>query len=118
MVIFITGKSGAGKSTLAKKLKTDNTVIIDGDDFREYFNAGFSMKDREDHIIRMAKTAAMLEKQGFLVIVAAIMPTRRLRTLARKYCAESLLIYLSGGTLWAGTEYDVPHGDELCLILS
>jgi adenylylsulfate kinase-like enzyme len=116
VVIFITGKSGAGKTTLAKKLKKD--VIIDGDDFREYFDAGYSIEEKEAHIIKMAKTAAMLEKQGLQVVVAAIMPTKRLRNLARKYCSESVLIYLSGGTMWKGTEYEIPGEDELCTILS
>ena len=118
MVIFITGKSGAGKTTLANKLKTDDTIIIDGDDFRKYFETGFSLEEKAEHIIKMAKTAAMLEKQGFQVIVSAILPLRRLRNLARNYCKESLLIYLSGGNIWEGTTYEIPGEDELCLILS
>ena len=118
MVIFITGKSGAGKTTLANKLKTDKTIIIDGDDFREHFKAGFSLDEKGEHIIKMAKTAAMIEKQGFQVIVSAILPLKRFRDLARKYCRESLLIYLSGGSLWEGTKYEIPGDDELCLILS
>lgn len=115
MVIFITGKSGAGKTTLANKLKTPTTIIIDGDDFRNYFEAGFSLEEKEKHIIRMAKTAAMLETQGFMVIVAAILPLKKLRDAARLYCKESILIYLSGGTLWEGTTYEIPKENELCL---
>lgn len=118
MVIFITGRSGAGKTTLAKKLKTDNSIIIDGDDFRLYFNTGFSLEEKESHIIRMAKTAAMLEKQGFQVIVSAILPTKKLRKLARSFCGDSFLIYLTKGTMWEKTIYEEPKEDELCLILS
>jgi adenylylsulfate kinase len=118
MVIFITGRSGAGKTTLANKLKTDNTVVIDGDDFRLYFNAGFSLEEKEAHIMRMAKMAAMLEKQGFQVIISAILPTKKLRKEARRFCKESFLIYLSRGTMWEETIYEEPGEDELCLILS
>jgi adenylylsulfate kinase len=116
VVIFITGKSGAGKTTLANSLKTDTTVIIDGDDFREYFKSGFSLEEKEKHILKMAKIAAMLEKQSFSVIVAAILPTKNLRQKARSYCRESFLIYLSGGSMWEGTEYEIPEKEELCLI--
>ena len=118
MVIFITGKAGAGKTTLANKLKTENTIIIDGDDFRHYFPKGYSEEDITTNVTNMGKTAAMLERQGFLVIVAAIMPKRNLRKFVRSFCQSSFLIYLEGGTMGVGTEYEIPGQEELCLIQS
>lgn len=118
MVVFITGKSGAGKTTLANKLKVRDSVILDGDDFRIYFPTGYSLKEKEEHIEKMGRTAALLEKQGFLVIVSAILPTKKLRKTARSFCKDSFLIYLPGGSMWEGTEYETPENEELCLILS
>ena len=116
MVIFITGRAGAGKTTLANQLITDHTIVLDGDDYRHYFPKGYSSEDITAHVIDMAKTAAMLEAQGFLVVVAAIMPYRNLRKLVRSFCQASVLIYLDGGQMWEGTEYEVPGKEELCLI--
>lgn len=119
MVTFITGKSGAGKTTLAYAIaiKTKNTIIIDGDDFRSYFKSGYSLKEKEYHIIHMAKIAALIESQGFNVIISAILPTKALREKARSFCKKSFLIYLSGGIMWKNTEYEIPMKDEnvLCL---
>ena len=55
MVILITGKSGVGKSFLASKLqkKIKNSIIVDGDEVRKYFNSslGYNLKDRKKNSI-------------------------------------------------------------------
>jgi adenylylsulfate kinase-like enzyme len=114
MVYFITGRASAGKTTLAYKLKDKySAIIIDGDDIRKYFPTGYLDKNRYDHIIRMAKFAALLESQGHIVIVAAIMPKKIWRDDARKYCKETKLIYIPGGFLWEDTTYEEPQTEEL-----
>ena len=75
MVILITGKANAGKTTLAKKLRIlSEGILLDGDEIREIFPCGFTDKDREEHIKRIANLAALFERQKKFVIVSAIMP--------------------------------------------
>jgi adenylylsulfate kinase-like enzyme len=113
MVYFITGKANAGKTTLANKLKKNySAILLDGDDIRSYFPTGYSDNERYKHIIHMSKIAAMLESQGYIVIIAAIMPKRIWREDARKNCKETKLIYMPGGFLWKDTIYEEPHKDE------
>jgi adenylylsulfate kinase-like enzyme len=119
MIYFITGRAGAGKTTLAKKISSKiNAVLLDGDDFRETFPMGFSEVEREAHILHMAKIAALLERQGRDVIIAAIMPKRIWREAARSLCEKTLLIYLPGGKMWDEKEphfieYEEPTEQEL-----
>lgn len=55
MIIWIMGLSGSGKSTLAREIikhvkkKHSNTLLIDGDEFREIFNndLGYTIEDRK-----------------------------------------------------------------------
>jgi len=119
MVIWITGKASSGKTTYANRLKKlieikDNKVLVlDGDDVRQYFKSGFTDKDREEHILRIAAFAAVAEKQGFIVIVALISPKKEYRVKARKLFDESILIYIPGGYLWEGTTYEEPDYEEI-----
>jgi len=96
MIIWITGNSQSGKTTLARQMKTDRTIILDGDDWREIYPTGFSKKERWEHNIRIARIAKLLEKQGFDVIVSFICPYKKLREEVQKITNCSF-IYLSGG---------------------
>lgn len=116
MVILITGMAGSGKSSIAKKLKKaiNNSIIIDGDEIREIFNNNkFDDEGREENIMIMGKIASLLEKQGFTPIISAIMPRKIWRKKIRKIFNESILIYLSGGSLWENTFYEIPDKEEL-----
>jgi adenylylsulfate kinase-like enzyme len=62
--------------------------------------------------MRVAKIASIAESQGITVIIALVSPKAKWRIEARKLLKESKLIYLSGGTLWAGTEYEEPMEEE------
>lgn len=108
MVYWIAGKSKSGKTTLAKKIANElNAIVLDGDDFRTYFPAGFSNQERFEHIMRMAKTAALIEKQGFTVIVACVSPKKEWRQKAQslfKECKE--IILLGGEPMWDGLEFE------------
>jgi len=119
MVYWFTGKSSAGKTVLANRLKANledlgiRTILLDGDEVRSYFKDGFEDEDRERHIMRIASFAAILESQGFVVLVALISPKKEWRMKARKLFRKSMLIYVPGGVLWEGTSYEEPDHEEM-----
>lgn len=116
-VYFITGKAGAGKTTYAVKLAEEkNAVLLDGDEMRRIYLTGFTDRERMMHIMRMAHLAENLAFQGFNVIIAAIMPRKVWREKARSLIPNSSLIYIPGGTLWFGTEYEIPDESEGVLV--
>lgn len=115
MVLWITGKGRAGKSQTAKKLLSiiPNSVAIDAGVFRRYFKADFTDNGRREHIVRMAKVAAILERQGFVPIVTCVSPTKEMRQEARSMFKDSVLIHVPGGVLWEGTTYEEPDLEEI-----
>lgn len=119
MVFWITGKSAAGKTTYAKRLKRQlevagaSVVLLDGDEVRSYFKGGFEEKEREKNVMTHAYIAAMLEKQGYTVVVAVMSPRKAWRMQARRLFKDSMLIYLPGGTVWEGVEYEEPDQEEI-----
>ena len=119
MVYWFTGKSSAGKTVLANRLKSHLkelghlVVLLDGDEVRSYFKEGFDDKDREAHIIRIASFDAILESQGVVVLIALVSPKKEWRMKARKLFKKSMLIYVPGGVLWKGTEYEEPDHEEM-----
>ena len=80
MIIWITGLSGSGKTTLAtaysNKLRPTipNLVLLDGDVIRQLYgdDLGYKETDRVLQIKRIQNLAVFLERQGILVIVAAL----------------------------------------------
>lgn len=118
-VYWITGKKGAGKTTYARRLAEElkaggeQPVVLDGDAVREHFPAGYTDEERHEHIIRIARFAALLESEGHTPIIALVSPRKDWRQEARTYFKESYLVYLPGGTLWKGTTYEVPDREEL-----
>lgn len=119
MVYWITGRSSSGKTVYAYRLKKQleqhckKVLLLDSDEVRDKFKTGFEDEDREGHILRMAKFAALAEEQGFVVIVAIISPKKEWRMKARKLLKESMLIYMPAGFMWEGTEYEVPDHEEM-----
>jgi len=115
MVVWLTGLSGAGKTSVAKKLQRviPRSVVLDGDDMRLHFKAGFDDVGRCDNIMRLAHFAAILERQNYVPIIACVSPKREWRDNGRKLFKESIVIYLKGGTKWEGSEYEPPTEDEL-----
>jgi adenylylsulfate kinase len=89
-VLWLTGLSGAGKTTLARRLldvlaEARPAEILDGDQIRAVLCAelGFSRKDRDTNVGRIAFVARLLARQGVVVLVAAISPYREARAQAR-----------------------------------
>ena len=89
--IWLTGLSGAGKTTIAnlleKRLHDEgrHTYVLDGDNVRNGLNRdlGFSARDRDENIRRVAEVAKLMVDAGLIVIVAFISPFRAERAMAR-----------------------------------
>ncbi len=90
-VIWLYGLSGSGKSTLANKLEKrlfelgNRTYILDGDNTRFGLNKnlGFSERDRDENIRRVAETAKLMSDAGLIVICSYITPFEKQRALIR-----------------------------------
>lgn len=81
-IIWLTGNSGSGKSTLAEHLQTFiGGVVLDGDQMRATINQdlGFSMDDRMENCLRVARLAGTMAAQGEQVIVSVIAPSQEIR---------------------------------------
>ena len=82
MILQIIGLPGSGKTTLAKELcrRTDG-IHINADEVRSELSSdlGFSSEDRIEQARRLGSMARLLSKQGKLVIVDFVNPTRETR---------------------------------------
>lgn len=82
MIIWLTGNSGSGKSTLGRILRKKlNGILLDGDEMRYAISekAGFSKEDREEHNLRCARLAKILDSQDFNIIISIIAPFQETR---------------------------------------
>lgn len=120
MIYWITGRSSAGKTVYAKRLKKQfevlnaKVLLLDGDDVRDKFNnQEYTDEARLQHIMSIARFAVIAESQGFIVIISLISPKKEWRMKARKLFDKSMLIYIPGGVLWEGTEYEEPDHEEM-----
>ena len=123
MVYLITGKQGAGKTyyaeALASELEREGKTIkmFDGDRWRiEHSNQDFSDEGRIQNLMSAAKEAQRCESNGYVVIMSFIAPRREWRDRMRGLWKESRVIYIPGGSLWEGTDYEKPTEEELKLI--
>jgi len=108
-VTWITGNTGAGKTTLARKLKGKEDIILDGDEMRQLWSdLTLTKEDREENNLRIAKLAALLDRQGFNVIVSVIAPYRDLRKKI-KQITKCKFIYIEGGRDGKEFPYDHPQ---------
>jgi adenylylsulfate kinase-like enzyme len=84
--ILLTGLSASGKSTIGKKVvDATKAVWLDGDEMREYvsYNSGFTVKDRFEHLMRMAGIACVLNNQGHDVIMSFVSPSENMRQMMK-----------------------------------
>ena len=92
IVVWLTGLSGSGKTTIARTvedaLKSMNrcVVVLDGDEIRKHISSdlGFSKRDRELNVERVAHLSHIISRSGIITIVALISPFRTSRDYARK----------------------------------
>ncbi len=88
---WMTGLSGSGKSTISaaleKKLFDEGAQVyrLDGDNVRFGLNQdlGFSARDREENIRRVAEVAWLMNQAGITVVTSFISPFREDRERAR-----------------------------------
>ena len=103
VVLWFTGLSGAGKSTLAEAIAPRlraagrKVEILDGDVVRTHLSRGlgFSREDRDLNVARIAFVAHLLQRNGVIVITAAISPFRQTRDDARKLIGDFVEIHIA-----------------------
>jgi adenylylsulfate kinase len=92
VVIWITGLPASGKTTFAQRLRSELlargvccVVLLDGDEVRRAVTPalGYNDRDRTAFYSGLGRMAALLARQGLLVIVSATSPLRRHRASAR-----------------------------------
>ena len=104
IVLWLIGLSGSGKSTLANGLQAKlfendfNAIVLDGDNTRLGINKdlGFSEKDRNENIRRVAEISKLFAETGHIVINAFISPFQINRIQARNIISDKdfLEIYI------------------------
>ena len=103
LVVWLTGLSGSGKTTVArtvedalKRMNHRCVVVLDGDEIRRHLNTdlGFSKRDREIHIERVAYLSHILSRSGIITIVALISPLRTSRDSARKLLGDFVEVWV------------------------
>ena len=103
LTVWFTGLSGAGKTTICRAVATEllahglQVEVIDGDVIRNYLckDLGFSKRDRDENIRRIAFVAQLLTRNGTIVLVSAISPYREGRDAARRTIGDFLEVYVS-----------------------
>lgn len=120
MVFLITGKAGAGKTTYGKRLSKDlegcgyETEVVDADIIREITdNEDFSDSGRIKNLKTIAEIGRNKENEEKIVIISVIAPYKEWRDMMRTYWNKSFLVFIPGGYLWEGTEYETPTFDEI-----
>ena len=101
-IVWFTGLSGAGKSTIAEALAPrlrelgKRVEILDGDVVRLHLSKGlgFSKEDRDTNIHRIGFVAHLLQRNGTIVITAAISPYRSTRDWVRELSHEFVEVFV------------------------
>jgi bifunctional enzyme CysN/CysC len=102
LTIWFTGLSGSGKTTICKAVATEllarglRVEVIDGDVIRNRLckDLGYSQRDRNENIRRIAFIAQLLMRNGIVVLVSAISPYREARDEARRTIGEFIEVYV------------------------
>ncbi len=116
-VIWLTGNCGSGKTSIAYLLKERlNGVVLDGDEMRQSISlgAGFSKEEREEHNLRVARLAKILNQQGQNVIVSVIAPFQSTRDKVEKIC-NPYWIYMKSPELGKDRPYEVPENPDVII---
>jgi adenylyl-sulfate kinase len=103
LTVWFTGLSGAGKTTICSSVYTEllalgfRVEVLDGDVIRRKLNSdlGFSQKDRDENVRRIAFVAQLLATHGVIVLVAAISPYREVREEIRRDNPNFIEVYVN-----------------------
>ena len=90
-VVWLTGLPRAGKSTLARAVRARlrgrgvAPVLLDGDEVRAALSPrpGYDRQSRDDFYATLGRLAALIARQGFVVLVPATANRRAYRDAAR-----------------------------------
>jgi adenylylsulfate kinase len=101
--VWLMGLSASGKTTLAQLLARElvqrgfTVEVLDGDIVRTTMSKGlgFTPKDRETNLRRIAARAQDLIRQQVVTIVAAICPYHAIREEVRRVIGEFVEVYLN-----------------------
>jgi adenylylsulfate kinase len=103
VVVWFTGLPSSGKSSLAAAVRDAlgrqgvQSAMLDGDEFRAALvpSPGYDDADRSSFYATLANVAALLARQGMLVLVAATANRRAYREHARRAAPRFLEVYVS-----------------------
>jgi len=101
-VVWLTGLPSSGKTTIARVLERElrsrglKVELLDGDEVRRWLSpeAGFSRKDRERHLRRVAYVSKLLARNGVAVIASFVSPYRSVRDEARRLVEDEGLKFV------------------------
>lgn len=98
-VVWFTGLPASGKTTLAHRvaelLGSPPPIVLDSDEVRGAIGAtGYAEADRDGFYRSLARLAALLAAQGFVVLVAATAPRRQHRAYARSLVPDFLEVWV------------------------
>jgi len=101
-VVWLTGLPSSGKSTLAARLLAQlvaagrPAALLDGDEVRDALvpRPGYAPAERDSFYATLARLAALLARQGLVVLVAATANRRAHRAQARSLAPRFLEVYL------------------------
>ncbi len=98
VVVWFTGPPSSGKSTCAVRVaaELDRPVLLDGDAVRAALRPalGFTEEERDAFYETLARLAALLAQQGFVVLVAATAHRRFFRQRARALAPRFLEVFV------------------------
>jgi adenylylsulfate kinase len=102
-VVWITGLPASGKSTLAARVAASlresgaAAVVLDGDEVREVFVPphGYDAAGREAFYRTLAGLAALIARQGAIVLVPATAHLRRWRDQARERAPRFVEVHVA-----------------------
>lgn len=102
VVVWLTGKPSSGKSTLARALKARLgqgkivACVLDGDEVRDAFcpRHGYDPKSRDEYYATLANLAALLARQGLVVLVPATAHLKAFRDRARAAAPSFVEVYV------------------------
>jgi len=94
-VVWFTGLPASGKSTLAERVRERvGGILLDSDAMREVLEAD-NYTDRDSFYHRLGALAALLARQGHIVLVAATAPRRKHRDDARVLAPRFVEVYVT-----------------------
>lgn len=129
-ILWLTGNSGAGKTTLAEAFENywndgsagdhpfaRRVLVLDGDEMRATISVGESLsaEDRRTHNLRVARLALLIQKKGFLVVVAVIAPFASVRHEISLLCKPQWIYIKRNGLSAPDRPYEVPKHPTLTI---